>query len=311
VAKVAAGDGGIRKLVIAVPGIPDQPFGELTRTQLLTDLRAADAGRGRVLVGYPRRRYTVPDNEVRSSSGKCLLGEGLPAFPGIDANVVLRPAARVPALPFWVAVEGELMWAYDEAPPAPPAGAKRLKVVRGADTRLVKGGASPAGASARAHAAGAAATVVDLTNIYVHGKTMIVDDVFLSLGSANLNRRGLFHDGELNIFTMPQALRATPNNPVTALRRRLWAEMLDLPAARAGPLLDDPVAAAKLFERSPFFGNRYVDVDAFPNHLLFGATTGDTLVSTVLQLIVFGIGAVNHARLFDAVVDPSSSIENA
>jgi phosphatidylserine/phosphatidylglycerophosphate/cardiolipin synthase-like enzyme len=304
-------NGEIKKLIIAIPGITDQPFGEIVRTQLITDLRAADAGRGIFLVGYPRRRYTVSENELRSSSGKCILGQNLPAVSGLDDNVVLKPAARVPVPPFWLSVEGELMWVYDEAIGAPPTGTKRLKVVRGPDTRFVKGGVSPVGTSMRAHSTGAAATVIDLTNIYVHAKLMIVDDVFLGVGSANLNRRGLFHDGELNIFTMPEALKAIATNPIVALREKLWAEMLDLPGAMASGLLADPVAAAKLFERSPFFGNRFVDIDAYPNHLMFGASTGDGLVATLLQLFVTGLVAVDHVKLFDAVVDPSSAVESA
>jgi phosphatidylserine/phosphatidylglycerophosphate/cardiolipin synthase-like enzyme len=309
VAKVTSGE--IRKLIIAVPGITDQPFGEIVRTQLVSDLKTADGGRGIVLVGYPRRRYTVPDNELRSSSGKCILGENLPAAPGLDSTVVLKPAARVPAPPFWLAVEGELMWVYDEAVGAPPAGAKRMKVVRGADTRLVKGGVSPAGPSTSEHISGAAATVVDLSNIYVHAKMMIVDDVFLCVGSANLNRRGLFHDGEINIFTMPDALKATPANPIAALRKQLWAEMLDLPLEMAAGILEDPASSSRLFERSPLLGNRYVDIDAYPNHLMFGASTGDGLVTTLLKGFVLGLATVDHPKLFDAVVDPSSDVENS
>lgn len=306
-AKVSGGE--IRKLIIAVPVLTDQLFGVLARSQFVSDLRTADAGRGIVLVGYPRRRYTVPDNDLRASSGRCVLAEAMPAAPGLNPTVVLKPQARVPGPPFWLSVDGEIMWVYDESTDAAPAGTKRLKVNRGADTKLVRGGASPAGTSTREHNVGAPATVIDLSNIYVHAKMMICDDVFLGVGSANLNRRGLFHDGEINIFTMPEALRATPNNPIMALRRRLWAEMLDLPAEMAAPLLEDPVAAAKLFERSSFFGNRFVDIDAYPTNLMFGATTGDALVATLLQGFVFGIGAVNTTRLFDGVVDPSSAAE--
>jgi phosphatidylserine/phosphatidylglycerophosphate/cardiolipin synthase-like enzyme len=309
VAKVTSG--AIKKLIIAIPGVTDQPFGEIVRTQLITDLRAADAGRGIVQVGYPRRRFTVPDNDLRSSSGKCILGESLPAASGVDENIVLKPEARVPVPPFWIAVEGELMWVYDEAIGVPPAGAKRLKVLRGPDNRFVKGGTSPAGTSMRAHSSGAAATIVDVANIYVHAKLMIVDDVFLCVGSANLNRRGLFHDGEINIFTMPESLKATATNPIAALRRQLWAEMLDLPADMASSLLADPVAATRLFERSPFFGNRYVDVDAYPNRLLFGASTGDGLVGNILKGFILGLVAVDHEKLFNAVVDPSSAVESA
>ena len=35
--------------------------------------------------------------------------------------------------------------------------------------------------------------------IYVHAKTTIVDDVWLTLGSANLNNRGMHDDTEMNV----------------------------------------------------------------------------------------------------------------
>jgi phosphatidylserine/phosphatidylglycerophosphate/cardiolipin synthase-like enzyme len=50
---------------------------------------------------------------------------------------------------------------------------------------------------------------------YVHAKLMIVDDVFMTLGSANINLRSMAVDSELNI--------CHENAAVTqSLRRRLW-----------------------------------------------------------------------------------------
>ena len=153
------------------------------------------------------------------------------------------------------------MYAYNEstAPnPDPRRGGLRGRARRRDAPGQGRPG-TPLGARPREHAKGAAATVVDLAGIYVHAKMMIVDDVFVGIGSANLNRRGLYHDGEINVFSVPQRLKAARDNPVAALRRRLWAEMLDLPLATAGPLLEDPLAAARLFDRSPFAGNRFTD----------------------------------------------------
>lgn len=307
VGKVERGE--IKKLVIAVPHGNDQPFGDKVRNEFVTALKAADAGRGIVHIGYPRRRFTVSDNDLRSSSGKCVLAEPLPPTPGFDPTVLLSPPSRVPKVPFWLAVEGELMWVYDEAPGA-PQNAKRLKVARGAETHFVKGGVAPEGPTTRAHAAGAAATVVDFSGIYVHAKLLLVDDVFVGVGSANVNRRGFYHDGEIHLFTMPQSLRARPHNPIADLRRRLWADLLDIPSSLSAPLLEDPVAAARLFTRSPYFGNRFTDVEAVPAHILFGATTGDSLITTLLQGFVFGVGAIDNEKLFDAIVDPSSAVES-
>lgn len=56
--------------------------------------------------------------------------------------------------------------------------------------------------------------------VYIHAKIGIVDDRWLTLGSANLNEHSLFNDTELNVVTRdPELARDT--------RLRLWAEHLD------------------------------------------------------------------------------------
>jgi len=62
----------------------------------------------------------------------------------------------------------------------------------------------------------------DPTPVYVHAKICIVDDEWLTLGSANLNERSLFNDSEVNIVCNDVAL-------ATATRERLWAEHLEMP----------------------------------------------------------------------------------
>ncbi|MGI8557845.1 MAG: phospholipase D-like domain-containing protein [Solirubrobacteraceae bacterium] len=56
--------------------------------------------------------------------------------------------------------------------------------------------------------------------IYVHAKIAIVDDRWLTIGSANLNSHSLYNDGEVNIITQDRDL---PRE----LRARLWAEHLE------------------------------------------------------------------------------------
>jgi len=304
----------IGSLVIVLPSTPDQPFGEIVREPFVAALRAADAGAGIVRVGYPRRHFTTPDNELRASSGRLLLFADLDASGGVNPTVVLGPKARLPQPPFWFAVEGELMYAYNESTSASPdpGHARVFEVVRGPDTRLYRGGdpATALGPRTRVHKAGAAATVVDLAGIYVHAKMMIVDDVFVGIGSANINRRGLCHDGEIAAFSVPQQLKASPGNPVAALRRELWAEMLDLPAS-AKPLLEDPIAAARLFDRSPALGNRFTGFGAHPTHLMFDATGADGVVLDLLRLLLVDqFVLVDHVKMFDAVVDPTSAVES-
>ena len=61
--------------------------------------------------------------------------------------------------------------------------------------------------------------------VYVHAKIAIVDDEWLTLGSANLNEHSLFNDTEMNVVT---------HDPELAARHalRLWAEHLELPVER-------------------------------------------------------------------------------
>jgi phosphatidylserine/phosphatidylglycerophosphate/cardiolipin synthase-like enzyme len=83
--------------------------------------------------------------------------------------------------------------------------------------------------------------------LYVHAKVGIVDDRWLTIGSANLNAHSLLNDTEMNIATVdPELARAT--------RVRLWAEHLELdPAAVSSSdpcaLVDDywrPIAFEQL-----------------------------------------------------------------
>ncbi len=58
--------------------------------------------------------------------------------------------------------------------------------------------------------------------IYVHSKLAIVDDAWLTVGSANLNEHSLFNDTEMNLVTHDPAL-------ARKTRLRLWSEHLELP----------------------------------------------------------------------------------
>jgi phosphatidylserine/phosphatidylglycerophosphate/cardiolipin synthase-like enzyme len=60
--------------------------------------------------------------------------------------------------------------------------------------------------------------------VYVHAKLAIIDDRWLTVGSANLNDHSLFNDTEVNLAVYdPEIARTT--------RERLWAEHLELPLA--------------------------------------------------------------------------------
>jgi phosphatidylserine/phosphatidylglycerophosphate/cardiolipin synthase-like enzyme len=56
--------------------------------------------------------------------------------------------------------------------------------------------------------------------VYVHAKIGIVDDRWLTIGSANLNEHSLFNDTEMNLVVADEEL-------ATRLRKRLWSEHLE------------------------------------------------------------------------------------
>jgi phosphatidylserine/phosphatidylglycerophosphate/cardiolipin synthase-like enzyme len=87
--------------------------------------------------------------------------------------------------------------------------------------------------------------------IYVHAKVAVVDDRWLTIGSANLNEHSLFNDTEVNLVSCePELARAT--------RERLWAEHLeltldDVQGRDAAELVDErwyPIAEEQLGRRS-------------------------------------------------------------
>jgi phosphatidylserine/phosphatidylglycerophosphate/cardiolipin synthase-like enzyme len=66
--------------------------------------------------------------------------------------------------------------------------------------------------------------------LYVHAKVGIVDDRWLTVGSANLNAHSLFNDTELNVVCDDGAL-------ATETRLRLWSEHLEVDRAA---IADEP-----------------------------------------------------------------------
>jgi len=85
--------------------------------------------------------------------------------------------------------------------------------------------------------------------LYVHAKVTIVDDRWLTVGSANLNEHSLFNDTELNVIACDPAL-------ARGTRLRLWAEHLEQPQAELDrdptELIDTlwkPIASEQLARR--------------------------------------------------------------
>jgi phosphatidylserine/phosphatidylglycerophosphate/cardiolipin synthase-like enzyme len=72
--------------------------------------------------------------------------------------------------------------------------------------------------------------------VYVHAKVGIVDDRWLTIGSANLNEHSLFNDSEMNVLVCEPAL-------VRETRLRLWSEHTERPRSAVegepGPVIDE------------------------------------------------------------------------
>jgi phosphatidylserine/phosphatidylglycerophosphate/cardiolipin synthase-like enzyme len=86
--------------------------------------------------------------------------------------------------------------------------------------------------------------------VYVHAKVGIVDDRWLTVGSANLNEHSLFNDTEVNVVSHSPAL-------ARQTRLRLWAEHLARPletlAGDPATLIDEiwrPLASEQLERRT-------------------------------------------------------------
>ena len=201
-----------------------------------------------MIVGAPVRRPVLADAGRVASKGRLVLQQTIgPA--GGDMQVVLGPAVAA---------------ARRTCRSGCGSRASRCSRSSAATTSLVDDDAEPAGYLVR-RSSGAeplwGARTRDArhgrsrharrrsTGIYVHTKAIIVDDVFVGIGSCNTNRRGFFHDGEITAFAVPEQLKASRENPALNLRTALWAEHLGIPPAMGRALLADPVAAFELFRQ--------------------------------------------------------------
>ena len=89
----------------------------------------------------------------------------------------------------------------------------------------------------------------------------------------------------MDVFAIPDRLKASRDNPAFLLRTQLWAEQLGLSPLMGSSLLADPVEAFELFFRTRYQGNR------FSQHREFLAPRGD-------------LESLNDLPIFQLIPDP-------
>jgi phosphatidylserine/phosphatidylglycerophosphate/cardiolipin synthase-like enzyme len=291
------------RLVILVPSAPDQPWGEARRRAIFAELR--EAWGPRLYLGFPMRRPTLGNGPLITGTGRTRLLEDIDAS---QARFRIGPDVRVPKSPFWMWIDGELMIIHTtqrvEFEGAPATQVDVLRALTPQDQRRWL-------ATPRPHKKGAPVTHSRLGSIYVHAKTIMVDDIFVSIGSANINRRGFFWDGEINAFAIPERLAAAPDNPARALRSALWAEHLGMPPAMGEVLLADAVASSDYFLRSPWLGNRFTPFDTVDLKGQFALTNNlikDSTEVITMMLKLAGLLTIEGQRdlIWNRLSDPTS-----
>jgi hypothetical protein len=288
----------VRGLMITMPTATDQPYGSIRRSDVLNALSTAWGGRFNA--GMPVRRYLHEVPGLTTNLGRMSLAADITAGTTV---ATLQPLVRLPPPPFWAFIENELVLVYALSG-APSATTQQVQIVR-------PGGAPSWGAQPIEHKAGAPVMAVQLPGIYVHAKVMIVDDVFVQIGSSNVNRRSHYHDGEINSFTVPQQLRCDPTNPARILRCRLMAEHLGLSPEMGQALFADPISALSFYTKTWYEGAHRQSLNFFgsaPPDVPVGLSS--SIPGFVLQTAI-GLARMTAAKtdIWPLMADPTTSLD--
>jgi phosphatidylserine/phosphatidylglycerophosphate/cardiolipin synthase-like enzyme len=293
----------VQALFITVPYQTDQPYGGQRRTPVLDALQSAWGSR--LYVGTPFRRFLHEVPVLTTNLGRMRLAADMTEG---AVTCSLSPAAHVPAAPFWAFISGELMLITNlgAVTGTGATSAQAVSVVRAAgNPQAPDWGAKPV-----PHAQGSPVLAVQVPGIYVHAKVMVVDDVFLFVGSSNINRRGLYHDGEMNSFTIPKHLRGDPANPARILRSRLMAEHAGLSPEMGQGLFADPLSAIPYFTNRPWYAGVPRQPLTFlgdePQALLGG---GASVGTWLLNLLAGPIAIAATSQVWPLLVDPTTTLD--
>jgi hypothetical protein len=258
-----------------------------------------------------QRRPALAPAARSASVGRCTLRQEVAS--ATQDRFLVGPAGRTPESdPFFAWVGGELVYAQRTALVTDDEGrpADELTVIRGGLGSETRRCPHP-----RPHAVGEPVTLAQPRDIFVHAKIMMVDDVFLSIGSTNVNRRGHFHDGEMSVSAVPDRLKSAAVNPARAMRTALWAEHLGITPSMGDTLLGDPIAGFELFRRSHYAGNRFTPFREFyvPRISLELPDMAKKILPDFLFLALQGAldGAFNVLRspVWNTLVDATSGVD--
>ena len=309
----------IKALVVTLPAVPDQPYGGERRGEFIAKLQGSWGDR--LWVGAPMRRYLNPTPEVSAGLGRMVLRDNL----AIDADkAVVGPAERMPPPPFWAFAESELIYVDGvvgppgsgpvpggfqdpDDPDAPDQTWQTISIQRAPFGQAPRWAAKP-----DKHDKNSCVLAVQIPGIYVHAKLMVIDDVFISVGSSNLNRRGLMHDGEMNLFAVSEHLKRDPANPAQRLRTQLWAEQLGLPPEMGLSLLADPLSALKFFNRSWYRGTHWQPLATFGDGTqppVVALSVGSSAVSATIGAIGNLVRVTDKNTIWATAVDPTTSLD--
>lgn len=275
-------------------------YGWQRRNALLARVRQAWAAHpGHHFLPLIHARPVLGPTDQVASRGRTVL-----KFPIDQAakQVVVTDGIRVPSAPAWAWVGGELMLVQTVVQDT-LSGTAALNVVRGADGHT-------ADVSKRAHEAGEPVTFSAIDDVFIHAKIVLVDDTYASIGSANMNRRGMFHDGEISSQTVPGGLRTAAVNPVRDIRCRIWADHLGLGASAPGAQFADPLAALPLFARDRAAGNPLVPYELLDDMQPVGPGIDPTsvLMSVLKSLAEVGADVARHA-VWSTLIDPTTALD--
>jgi phosphatidylserine/phosphatidylglycerophosphate/cardiolipin synthase-like enzyme len=305
-ALLAAANNGVRALAIVMPYQADVPYGGKRRDDVLTALGNAWGDRLFAYAAVRRFRHEMPGLTTNLGRTRLAADMGQGAV-----GATLAPLAHVPLPPFWAFVGNELILFLD-ANGAPAGINQTYDVVR-------VPGQTTWGSDLYDHKAGDPVLAVQIPSIYVHAKVTIVDDAFVAVGSVNVNRRSMFHDGEIHSLTIPQHLRGDPRNPARVLRSQLLGDHLGLGPEMGQSLFADPISAFQLFPaRTWYQGSHAVPLGYAPSRPLpfFGSAppsvplgTGDSIGSFILGVTIPTLQEAAMHDVWPLLVDPTTKLD--